>query len=283
MPSSTTPNLLKPKPRLNGSMKTTPQSTKISKLDHNILTSFTLTTWTSDDYENLLNLLIKLSDIEYAKFTTKGTRTRYPILGVRLPLLRQLAKAIHKGNYVEFLNVCDGYINNQLNRNVAFEIVMLRGFVVASLRDFDELMDYFWSQVELIDDWSLCDSFCNSLKLATRLPEQFLPVIDNLIQTNAEFKVRVGLVMLLTHFVREPYLDTIFRYLDQIQSDAYYINMAEAWLLCEVFIKFPDAGLDYLRRHHLNNFTLRRTISKIRDSYCVSNEMKDYLRATFLP
>lgn len=264
-------------------MKATRQVTKCPKLDRDTLANFTLPAWTTDDYASLLALLTDLSDPGYAEFTTKGTRSCYPILGVRLPLLRQLAQVIRKGNYVDFLNICDADISHQAARETAFEIIMLRGFVVASLRDFDELMEYFWGQVDLIDDWSLCDSFCNSLKLAARLPERFLPVVDSLIQTGAEFKVRVGLVILLAHFVDEPYLDTIFRYFDQIQSDAYYINMAEAWLLCEVFVKFPDAGLSYLRRHHLNDFTLRKTISKIRDSYRVPDEMKDYLKATFLP
>lgn len=238
-----------------------------------VLDAFVLNTWTDTDYAELLTLLDTLSDAPYAAFTTKGTRSQYPIIGVRLPLLRTIAKTISKGNYRAFL---------ALVQPTSFELVMLRGFVIANIRDFDEFMEYFWSQVELIDDWSLCDSFCNSLRLARRHPSNFLPIIDTLIRTSDEFKVRIGLVILLAHFVATPYLPTIFAYLDQIDSDAYYINMAEAWLLCEIIVKFPEAGLAYLQHHHLNRFTLRKTISKVHDSYRVSPKLKTFLKTTYL-
>lgn len=242
-------------------------------LSPSVLANFTLPAWTDADYSELISFLDSLIDANYATFTTKGTRSQYPIIGIRLPLLRKIATAISKGNYASFLTL--------VNTNI-FELVMLRGFVIAQIRDFDELMEYFWSQADLIDDWSLCDSFCNSLKLAKRYPDNFLKIIDTLMQTGEEFKIRIALVLLLAHFVAKPYLPTIFRYLDQINSDAYYINMAEAWLLCEVIVKFPDAGLAYLQHHHLNSFTLRKTISKVHDSYRVSPEIKAFLKTTYL-
>ena len=53
--------------------------------------------------------------------------------------------------------------------------------------------------------------------------------------------------------------------------------MAQAWLLCELFIKYREETLDYLNNHKLNKFTINKTISKIHDSYRVSKEDKEYL------
>ena len=53
--------------------------------------------------------------------------------------------------------------------------------------------------------------------------------------------------------------------------------MAEAWLICEIFIKYENIGLKYLEHNHLNKFTVNKAISKIRDSYRVSEYMKGHI------
>ena len=53
--------------------------------------------------------------------------------------------------------------------------------------------------------------------------------------------------------------------------------MAEAWLLCELFIKHKEETLKYFETHNLNKFTINKTISKIHDSYRVSYEDKEYI------
>lgn len=75
-------------------MTTSPNRT----ISPTILDAFILNTWTDADYAELLTLLDTLSDAPYAAFATKGTRSQYPIIGVRLPLLRTIAKAISKAH-----------------------------------------------------------------------------------------------------------------------------------------------------------------------------------------
>ncbi len=50
--------------------------------------------------------------------------------------------------------------------------------------------------------------------------------------------------------------------------------MAESWLICEIFIKYPDVGLKYLENNKLDKFTINKSISKIRDSFQVSDYLK---------
>lgn len=229
---------------------------------------FTQASWEREEYAELLAWLENESEPEYAAFTKKGVSSQYPISGVRIPKLRKLAVQIKKGNYPAFLAVCDQSF---------FETVLLRGLVTAAIKDLAELEDYFWDYVELVDDWCLCDTFCNSLKIVAKNAEHFLQIIKTLITTQQEFKVRIGLVLLLCYYVEAPYIEVILNYLRQIRSEAYYVQMAEAWLLCEVFVKFPQPAEKFLAEHVLSKFVQNKAISKIRDSYRVDPATKDRL------
>ena len=211
--------------------------------------------------------LKSISEESYKEFNSKIIFTNYEMLGIRLPKLRILAKEIFKTDYKEFLNINITY----------YEEAMLYLLVIALIKDIDELMLYFPKALDLIDNWALCDSFCGSLKIVINNKEYFLKVIDKLLKSDKTYNVRVGLVLLLNYYVSEDYLDLIFKYLDNINSDEYYINMAEAWLLCEIFIKYQSDGLKYLENNKLNSFTINKTISKIRDSFRVSKEIKEMI------
>ena len=210
--------------------------------------------------------LKSISEESYKKFNSKIIFTNYEMLGIRLPKLRVLSKEIFKTDYKEFLKI---------SNITYYDEAMLYLLVIALIKDIDELMLYFPKALDLIDNWALCDSFCGSLKIVINNKEYFLKVIDKLLKSDKTYNVRVGLVLLLNYYVSEEYLDLIFKYLDDINSDEYYINMAEAWLLCEIFIKYQSYGLKYLENNKLNSFTINKTISKIRDSYRVSKEIKD--------
>ena len=53
--------------------------------------------------------------------------------------------------------------------------------------------------------------------------------------------------------------------------------MAEAWLVCEMYTKYPNETKRFLEKNNLNKFTQNKAISKIHDSYRVSKEDKEIL------
>lgn len=53
--------------------------------------------------------------------------------------------------------------------------------------------------------------------------------------------------------------------------------MGNAWLIAECYIKFPKQTLKLLENKSLNSWTHDKAIQKIRESYRVSGEAKDYL------
>lgn len=221
-----------------------------------------------DKYLEYVDYLKNIREEEYKKFNLKIITTNYEMLGIRLPILRSIAKEISKGDYKSFLNMAG---------SIYYEEVMIYLLVVASIKSLDELMIYFDASIKLIDNWALCDTFCGSLKIVEKNKDYFLNIIDNLLNSKEVYRIRVGFVLLLNYYVSEEYLDLIFNYLDTINSREYYVNMAKAWLLCEVFVKYQDRGLKYLENNKLDTFTINKAISKIRDSYRVSEEIKDMI------
>ena len=65
--------------------------------------------------------------------------------------------------------------------------------------------------------------------------------------------------------------------MNEIQSDKFYINMAESWLICEIYIKFPKETEEFLKKNNLNKFTQNKAISKIHDSYRTGKDEKELL------
>lgn len=224
--------------------------------------------WNKKTYQEFIDYLKSIREEEYKKFSEKITFTKYEMLGIRLPELRRISKEISECDYQSFLKVSE---------STYYEEVMIYLLVIANIKNISELMIYFDHAIALIDNWALCDTFCNSLKLVNKNKEYFLTKIDKLMNSNKTYHIRVGLILLLCFYVEEKYLDLICKYLDCIKSDEYYVNMAEAWLVCEIFIKYENVGLKYLEHNELNKFTINKSISKIRDSYRVSKEMKEYI------
>ena len=222
-----------------------------------------------EEYDRFVNYLITLQDKKYKEFhSSLVLDSKYEIIGIRAPIMRDVAKKIAKTNFEEFLKVAgDKY----------YEEVMIRGFVISHIKDEKSFYQYFKEHINKIDNWALCDSFCNSIKIVRKYEDKYFKEAIKLSLNKDEFKSRVGLVIILSHFVSKENLEIIFDTLNKIQSDKFYINMAEAWLLCDIYIKFPKETEEFLKKNNLNKFTQNKAISKIHDSYRVSKEDKEKL------
>ena len=225
--------------------------------------------WNEETYKSFVEYLISIQDMKYKEFhSSLVLNSQYEIIGIRLPIMRDIAKKITKGNIEEFLTYAqDRY----------YEEVMIQGLVISHIKDEEVFYKYFKKHVNKIDNWALCDSFCSAIKIVRKYEEKYFNEAIKMALNDSEFISRVGLVMLLSHFVNQNNLETIFGTLNKIQSDKFYINMAEAWLVCEMYIKFPKEAKEFIKKNNLNKFTQNKAISKIHDSYRVSKEEKELL------
>ena len=223
-----------------------------------------------DINEEIINQLNELKDEEYKEFHKKLCNTKYEILGVRLPLLRDIAKKLSKDNWREFiLNSKDNF----------YEEVMIQALVIGYAKiEIEEVLKYLDIIIPKIDNWAICDSMCNNLKITNKFKEQMWTYITKEIETKEEYSVRFGYVMMLNYFIEEKYINEIFKIIDRNKEEKYYIQMAIAWLLSCIYIKFPNETISYLENSKLDVFTYNKSLQKINESYRVNKEEKDKIK-----
>ena len=209
--------------------------------------------------EEIRKKLIELSDAKYKEFHSglcPGMDTE--MLGVSIPKVRKLAKEIIKDNPAEYLKQ--------------------QALVIANLKiELEKKKEYIINFVPKINCWAVCDSFCAGLKDADKNQQFFWKIISKYFKSNKEYEIRFAIVMLLDHYVKEEYIDKIFEVIDNIKSEEYYVEMGIAWLVAEMYIKFPKQTMKYLKNCNLNKFTYNKALQKARESYRVSKEEKEIL------
>ena len=220
--------------------------------------------------EEIRKKLIELSDDKYKEFHSglcPGMDTE--MLGVSIPKVRKLAKEIIKDNPEEYLKQpAEEY----------YEELLLQALVIANLKiELEKKKEYIINFVPKINCWAVCDSFCAGLKDADKNPEFFWKIISKYFKSKKEYEIRFAVVMLLDHYVKEEYINEIFEVIDNIKNDEYYVEMGIAWLVAEMYIKFPKQTMKYLKNCNLNKFTYNKALQKARESYRVSKEEKEIL------
>ncbi|MBQ8985284.1 DNA alkylation repair protein [Candidatus Saccharibacteria bacterium] len=220
-------------------------------------------------YAEIKLALSREIDDDYQVFVSKGIPTSRPILGVRIPIIREIAKAVPSADIMQIIG----------KTPVALEEVLLRGILISRL-NYTEMLKLFDSQVSIIDNWCSCDIFCSNIKplIKKHRLDFFEQKIDSLLKSDQEFEVRVGLVLLFA-YIDPDYLAVIFDRIEALKDrEEYYVKMAMAWLLAECFIKYPEETLSYLKASKLPKWTFNKAISKICDSRRIDDEMKAYLK-----
>jgi 3-methyladenine DNA glycosylase AlkD len=192
------------------------------------------------------------------------------VIGIRTPVMRAFAKEICGNDWRSYLDEVDDEYH---------EDVVLRGFIIAQAKmHADERFELIRSFIPKIDNWAICDTFCSALKVNRNNADTVWNFIIPYFDTNDEFQIRFAVAMMIFHFVNAEYVKDVIRYMEAVKHDAYYVKMAVAWCLSTCFIKFPEETLRYLENNTLDDFTFGKTLSKITDSFRVSDDMKNTVR-----
>ena len=226
--------------------------------------------WNENNYKEFVEYLISINDSKYKEFhSSLVLNSKYEMLGIRVPIMKDIAKKIAKtSNIEEFL---------EYSQERYYEEIMIHGLVISHIKDEKLFYKYFKKHIKKIDNWALCDTFCSAIKIVEKYEDKYFKEAVKMSLSDEEFISRVGLVIILSHFISEKNIETIFEVLNKIESEKFYINMAEAWLVCELYIKFPKETKEFIKNNNLNKFTQNKAISKIHDSYRVSKEDKEAL------
>lgn len=222
--------------------------------------------WTNEDIKLFQKYMYSLKNKEKVYWTKNILKTNLNCLAIKTPILKNMAKEIFKGNYLSFLDymLFDYYENTVIN-----------AILISKIKDFDLMKKYLDIYSSKVESWGSCD--CLSFNIKNN-EDKFLSLSKEYIKSDKPFVRRIGILILFSFINYSKYLDDIFNILDSfLYEEEYYVNMVNAWLLCELFIKQKEKTIFYLDNNNLNSFTLNKMIQKCRDSYRISKEDKDML------
>ncbi len=220
---------------------------------------------------NILKRLEKEADKNYQKFSSSLLPNINNVLGVRLPILRKLAKEILKeNNYKKFLNA---------KSFKYMEEYMLKGMLIGLLKEpVEEIINYIRLFISQIDNWAVCDSFCNSLKFTKNNLEKIWDFLQPYFESSSEYEIRFAYVMLLNYYLKDEYIDRVLLLVDKFKDNRYYAKMGVAWLVSICYIKYPLKTEEYLKNSKLDKWTYNKSIQKICESLKIDKETKIKLR-----
>ena len=215
--------------------------------------------------------LFALQDLNYRQFQAKLMPTVDPeqIIGVRMPALRKLAKELKGTAEAEaFLAALPHRYYDENN---------LHGLLLCARSSYEETVAGLEDFLPHVDNWATCDLL--SPRAFRSHPPQLPEQIRRWLGSGDTYTVRFGLEMLMSF-----YLDECFRpeYLDwaaEVKSEEYYVRMMVAWYFATALAKQYDAALPYLTSRRLEQWTHNKTIQKAVESYRITPEQKDALRA----
>ena len=156
--------------------------------------------------EEIRAILLQHTDDTYKEFSASLVPGAKPLLGVRLPQLRTIAKDIVKkgtvGDWRDVIVGCGGE-----NEDIYFEETMLRGMIIGYGTAPKEIsckegMDYLERFIPQIDNWSVCDSFCNSFHFANRYRDEVWEFMQPYLYSDKEFEVRTAVILLLSQYLK---------------------------------------------------------------------------------
>lgn len=220
--------------------------------------------------EKIRKELKELADERYKEFHSGLCPGTDNILGVRVPILRDYAKQLTKQDWRTILK--------QLG-NAYYEEIMLEGMLIGLANmELEERLQYLSNFIPKIDNWAVCDVVCAGLKFTKKHQEEMWEFIQKYLQSDQEFELRFGIVMLLDFYITDTYIDSVITILDGIKHEGYYVKMAIAWTLSVAYIKYPKQTMTYLKNNTLDDFTYNKALQKILESYRVTKEEKEIIR-----
>jgi 3-methyladenine DNA glycosylase AlkD len=219
------------------------------------------------EYKNtILAKLKNLADEKYKIFNSKIIKTNQIMLGVRMPILRQIAKTIVNENAIQFI---------KLDKDNIYEMILLEGIVLSYMKiQFIQIVPLMEKYLVKVDNWAQIDSPILSFKGINNEKENVLEVVKNWLKSKEEFVVRAGLVILLVYYINKENLKMIFDLSESIKHTGYYVYMANAWLISVCMVKFPKETIDFFKTNKLDIITHNKAIQKSKESYRVSKDNK---------
>lgn len=217
--------------------------------------------------EQLTQALFANQDAQYRQMQIRLLPNLSPdtIIGVRTPVLRELAKALE-----------DGEVFLQRLPHCWFEENQVHAFLLEREKDFDAVIRNLDAFLPFVDNWATCDQL--RPRCFQKHRKELLPHIQRWIASEEPFTVRFGIGMLMVHYLDADFDPACLEWVASVRTDEYYVQMMIAWYFATALAKQYEASLPYISECRLEKWTHNKSIQKAVESFRVLPEHKEVLK-----
>lgn len=210
--------------------------------------------------------LFELQDVKYREFHRGLVPTADAdyIIGVRMPLLRQLAKEIEPAPF--FYELPHRY----------YEENQLHAILISGMKDYDLCLREVERFLPYVDNWATCDGL--RPRCFVKHTDELEPFVQRWLASEHEYTVRFGIGVLEAFFLDKAFCSEQLQWVAAIRREEYYIKMMQAWYFATALAKQWQAALPVIAT--LPEWVRRKTIQKACESFRVPQAHKDYLRSS---
>ncbi|WP_294497458.1 DNA alkylation repair protein [uncultured Gemmiger sp.] len=220
--------------------------------------------------ETIRQRLFALQDTAYQAFHAKLMPTVDPsvIIGVRIPLLRKLAK--------ELASTPEAAAFMAELPHRYYEENTLHGLLICRMNDYAMTVQALDRFLPFVDNWATCD--CISPQAFRRHPDELPGQLHHWLTAAHPYTVRFGIGMLMQFYLDADFQPIYLDWVAEVHSEEYYVNMMIAWYFATALAKQPQITLPVLQQNRLSTWVHNKTIQKAVESYRIPPEQKAYLR-----
>ncbi len=221
--------------------------------------------------DKICEQLLTMADPVYKDFHSRLIPTVNPqvIIGIRTPVLRKYARTLAKQPEAEEF-LCS-------LPHVYYEENNLHGFLLESLKDYERCIQELDRFLPLVDNWATCDMM--SLRILKTQPKKTLKKAKEWMNSSHTYVCRFGIKVLMDSYLEEYFSEEIPELVANIRQEEYYVKMMQAWFFATALAKRYEAVLPLLERKCLPAWVQNKTIQKARESYRISPQQKEELKA----
>ena len=221
--------------------------------------------------DKIVKKLYKYQDLKYQEFNSKliPNIDSSKIIGIRMPILRMIAKDIYQDNYIDDF-LCE-LPHKYHEENILHGIILTLKY-----KDIDILLDKLDLFLPYVDNWAVTDII--SPKIFKQYPDKAYSKIVEWINSNDEYVIRFGVVSLLQFFLDDNFKEEELELVKNINSEYFYVKMAIAWFYSFALIKQYDKTIKLFENKVFDKWIHNKSIQKAIESYRISDDKKKYLR-----
>lgn len=211
-------------------------------------------------YEDVVRELNVNADEKYKDFIAKLVPTieKDTIIGVRMGDLRRLAREIRKEETLDIFNEAKFYYRE--------EKLLYALCIFKMSKSFDAAMNALDAFLPYIDSWEVTDLVAGEIIIDEAHIDKAFQKALSYVHSSDEYTIRLGLVIMNKKFNDKAHIEKILDALKSISLDAYYVNMAAAWLLCELYFTDKAKVDEFISSEYISMDIKKMTRQKIRES-----------------